>query len=176
MPVFVVILRAVSQFKRTGPIWDTFDEIAQYKLVYGLASGIGVWALAVLLTLPFALVTIPGVPALMWLTLRWLEDAVSAGRACAAFVRLLRLGKENIHQTVLTRAELHARVMSFATAELGLPPDPEQYFSASGGREKGRVRSNWESGRKYFSVRRRRKRDWNETLRLYETVDYPADD
>jgi len=30
--------------------------------------------------------------------------------------------------------------------------------------------------RAVFSVRRRRKRDWNETLRLYDKTDYPADD
>ena len=71
---------------------------------------------------------------------------------------------------------LHAKVAALAVEGLGLPPDPEIYFVQSGGREKGRVRSPWDGKIKYFSVRRRRKRDWNETLKLYDMVDYPADE
>ncbi|KAH7920538.1 hypothetical protein BV22DRAFT_1039733 [Leucogyrophana mollusca] len=174
-PVFITTFVAVHNFKKTGPIWDTWDEIAQYKLVYGLFSGLGVWAAAVLLTLPFAPVTMVLVPALMWMTLRWLEDAVSAFRAFTALVRLLRVGKGTLGSMRATRADLHRRVVGLAVGTLGLPEDPETYFLESGGREKGRVRSRWESGAKYFSVRRRRKRDWNETLRLYDKVDYPEE-
>ena len=55
-----------------------------------------------------------------------------------------------------------------------LPENPEGYFSSNGGKHKGRVGSTmWESSTKYFSLRRRRKRDWNETLRLYDVVDFP---
>ena len=44
LPVFATTFIAVHQFKRTGPVWDTYDEIAQYKLTYGLASGLALWA------------------------------------------------------------------------------------------------------------------------------------
>jgi len=176
VPVFLTTLVAVSRFKRTGPIWDTWDEIAQYKLVYGLVSGLCVWATSVLLTLPIAPISAVMVPAGMWMTLRWLEDAVSAFRAFAALVRLLCMGQARLRELHMLRERLHDRVMDLAVSTLGLPPDPEHYFAESGGKEKGRVKGRWASKTKYFSVRRRRKRDWNETLRLYDQVDYPEDE
>ncbi|KAL4078410.1 hypothetical protein V8B97DRAFT_1937206 [Scleroderma yunnanense] len=172
-PVFITTFYAVHNFKKSGPIWDTWDEIAQYKLVYGLFSGLSVWLTSVLLTLPVAPITIVMVPALMWMTLRWLEDAVSAFRAFAALTRLLRVGKVTLKSLWDTREGLHARIKNLAVGTLGLPADPEKYFLERGGQEKGRVRGRLESGAKYFSVRRRRKRDWNETLRLYDKVDFP---
>lgn len=36
LPVFLTTAYSVHNFKKTGPIWDTWDEIAQYKLIYGL--------------------------------------------------------------------------------------------------------------------------------------------
>lgn len=109
------------------------------------------------------------------MTLRWLEDAVSAFRAFIALIRLLRVGKSTLNSVRDRRESLHGRVMKLAVETLGLPDDPETYFLEAGGKEKGRVRSSWESGARYFSVRRRRKRDWNETLRLYDKTDYPDD-
>jgi glycerol-3-phosphate O-acyltransferase/dihydroxyacetone phosphate acyltransferase len=173
LPVFATTFYAVRNFKKTGPVWDTWDEIAQYKLIYGLISGICVWAGAVILTFPFVLITALLVPALMWLTLRWLEDAVSAFRALAALIRLLYVGKSILKRMGENRANMYSRVMNLAVQTLELPDDPEDYFVRAGGRQKGRVRGKWESGTGYFSVRRRRKRDWNETLRLYDKVDYP---
>ena len=109
------------------------------------------------------------------MTLRWLEDAVSASRALLALCRLLFIGKARLGKLAARRDGLYARVLDFAVQDLNLPKDPETYFLESGGRQKGRVRGRWESKVKYFSVRRRRKRDWNETLRLYDKVDYPED-
>ncbi|KAH7888706.1 hypothetical protein F5I97DRAFT_737160 [Phlebopus sp. FC_14] len=175
MPVFATTFYAVHNFKKSGPIWDTWDEIAQYKLVYGLFSGLFVWGASVLLTLPIAGITVILVPSLMWMTLRWLEDAISAVRAFNALTRLLRVGKVTLKEMGSARKDLHSRVMKLAVGTLGLPNDPERYFLENGGQEKGRVRSKWESGARYFSVRRRRKRDWDETLRLYDKMDYPED-
>jgi len=76
----------------------------------------------------------------------------------------------------VTRADLQRRVVYLAVHGLGLPADPESYFVKYGGKDKGRVVGRWASKTKYFSVRRRRKRDWNETLRLYELFDYPSED
>ena len=175
LPIFVTTFIAVHQFKRTGPVWDTYDEIAQYKLTYGLISGLCIWLFATLVTLPVAPFTAVLVPAAMWMSLRWLEDAVSAFRALASLARLLWIGKPALREMRARREDLHRRVMELAVGTLGLPGEPETYFAESGGREKGRVRGRWASKAKYFSVRRRRKRDWNETLRLYD-VDYPNDD
>ncbi|KAI5117786.1 hypothetical protein M0805_000429 [Coniferiporia weirii] len=174
-PIFIAAERAASRIARGGPIWDTWDKLVQAKLVAGLAAGLGVWALCVVLTFPFAFITAPAVPALMWMTLRWLEDGAAAGRALRALAQLLILGPRRLGEMRARRETLYARVMQLAVEGLGLPADPETYFTVDGGREKGRVRGRWEGKVKYFSMKRRRKRDWNETLKLYDVVDYPED-
>jgi len=176
LPVLITIFIGVHEFKRTGPVWDTWDEIAQYKLIYGLVSGVCVWIGAMLLTFPIALLTGVFVPICMWMTLRWMEDAISAFRAFVTLARLLLVGQERLKEAQVQRERLHARVMDLAVNTLGLPPDPEHYFQEAGGREKGRTRGRWASKAKYFSLRRRRKRDWNEILRLYDEVNYPEAD
>ena len=173
LPVYATTSYAVWHFKMSGPIWDTFDEIAQYKMVYGLASALGVYLFFVVVLWPVAFITVWMVPLVMWLTLRWWEDAMSAARALNALLRLFLLGRHELGRTKAWRGKLHARVMRLAK-EVGLPANPEIYFSRRGGGEKGRVRGNWESGSRYFSLRRRRKRDWNEALRWYDVTDYPA--
>lgn len=175
LPIFATTFVAVRKFKRSGPIWDTWDEIAQYKLVYGLMSGLCVWGFAVLVTFPIAPLSFVGVPILMWMSLRWFEDAVSAFRAFASLARLLWMGQRRISDLCEARKRLYAQIMELAVDTLGLPADPEVHFIEAGTKEKGRVRGRWASSAKYFSVRRRRKRDWNETLRLYDKVDYPDD-
>lgn len=176
LPVFATSFYAVHNFKKTGPIFDTYDEIAQYKLIYGLMSGICVWIVAVALTWPIVPVNVFLVPAFMWMTLRWFEDAVAAFRAFTSLLRLLRVGKPALKKLREGRKDLHARVMNLAVSKLGLPDDPEVFFSERGGQHKGRIQGNWDGRKQYFSLRRRRKRDWNETLRLYDQVDYPLDD
>jgi len=41
--------------------------------------------------------------------------------------------------------------------------------------QKGRVRGQWDAVRRYFSIVRRRKRDWNETLKWYDMTEFPED-
>ncbi|KAH0588888.1 hypothetical protein H2248_004677 [Termitomyces sp. 'cryptogamus'] len=175
LPIFATTFYAVHNVKKTGPIFDTWDEIAQYKLIYGLFSGLFVCFTAVLFTWPIVPFTFVLVPAFMWMTLRWFEDTVSAFRAYTALWRLLWIGKPTLRGMHDKRQDLHSRVMNLAHT-IGLPGDPESHFMETGGKEKGRVSDPWDSTRRYFSIRRRRKRDWNETLRLYDKVDYPDDD
>lgn len=105
------------------------------------------------------------------MSLRFLEDAVSAFRAGNALAMMLWMGPKKVEELAEVRRELHKRVMKLATETLALPPDPEKYFRWRGGREKGRVRGPVESGAKYFSIKRRRKRDWNEILRVWPQED-----
>ena len=100
---------------------------------------------------------------------------MAAFRAFIALFRLLCVGKSNLKKMLNFRKDLHPRVMNLAITKLDLPENPESHFSQVGGKEKGRVRGRWESGARYFSIKRRRKRDWNETLRLYDKVDYPEE-
>jgi glycerol-3-phosphate O-acyltransferase/dihydroxyacetone phosphate acyltransferase len=176
LPVAATTFYAVRNFKKTGPVWDTWDEIAQYKLIYGLVSGLLVYAATILLTFPIFPITVVVVPLLMWMSLRWFEDAVSAARALAALGRLLRVNPATLARLRTTRADLQGRLMHLAVHGLGLPPNPEEYFGSYGDKDKDRLIGRWASKAEYFSVRRRRKRDWNETLRLYEQIDYPPED
>jgi glycerol-3-phosphate O-acyltransferase/dihydroxyacetone phosphate acyltransferase len=178
LPVFITTFIAVHNFTKRGPIFDTYDEIAQYKLTYGLISGLCVWFSAIVIAWQYdaTFIGVLSVPALMWMTLRWFEDAVSSFRALSSLLRLLYAGKVALKNMYERRQDLHSRVMGLAVETLGLPGDPEKYFMTAGGTEKGRVRGPWESSAQYFSIKRRRKRDWNETLRLYDKVDYPEDD
>lgn len=173
LPVFVTTSYVVHNFKKTGPILSTWDEIAQYKLTYGLMSGMCVWISSVVFTWRLASVTVFLVPACMWMSLRWFEDAIAAFRAFISLFRLFLVGNPTLKEIRENRKDLHARLMSIAVNKLGLPDDPEFYFSQTGGKQKGRVQGQWDSMSKYFSLTKRRKRDWNETLRLYDKVDYP---
>ena len=108
---------------------------------------------------------------------RWLEDAVAAFRAFVSLFRLLMTGSTTLAELGKTRKGLRERVWELSMKSMQLPENPEDHFSSSGGKHKGRVGSTtWESSTKYFSLRRRRKRDWNETLRLYDVVDFPQID
>ncbi|KZT41430.1 hypothetical protein SISSUDRAFT_278889 [Sistotremastrum suecicum HHB10207 ss-3] len=172
IPIFIATRRAVNRVKNSGPAWNTWDEITQAKLVHGLGAGLLVWTSCLLVFPPLALFTAVWVPCLMWATLRWLEDAMAAYRALRALFSLLWIGKSPLARAIQMRSKLYDRVMQLA-ASLGLPDDPATHFRVVGKRQKGQVRGTWDSGARYFSLRRRRKRDWNETLRPYDIVDYP---
>jgi len=156
-----------------------FRQHNRYILIMplGLVSGLCIWFGATLVTLPFAGITFFAVPLLMWMTLRWLEDAIAAFRAFVSLFRLLCAGNATLTKLGETRKDLHRRVKELSMKSMQLPENPEDHFSSSGGKHKGRVGSTmWESSTRYFSLRRRRKRDWNETLRLYDVVDFPQID
>jgi glycerol-3-phosphate O-acyltransferase / dihydroxyacetone phosphate acyltransferase len=97
----------------------------------------------------------------MWFTLRSIEDVVSAARSTR---RMLVVGKKRLQELRDTREGLYMRVVEVATKRLGLPRDAEELVKT----QKGLWRRLG-----YFSVKRRRKKGWNEVLRLYDVTDYP---
>ena len=161
-----------------------WDEITEQKMMVGLATGLCVWFGSVLLTFPIGFITFFFVPCVMWMALRFFEDAVSDFREVNALVAMLK-SPSKVAELAEIRRGLHERVMELAVEGLSLPVDPEKYFKGRGGREKGRVRGPVESSAKYFSIKRRRKRDvsslfyedcivlnifhvqWNEILRVW---------
>lgn len=158
-PVFIASSLSARRFKTSGPKEDVWDEIAQQKLLVGVYTGICVWLGCVLLTLPMALMTFFLIPPFMWLSLRFFEDMVSSFRAIVSLVNLMWIGPVKVKELSEKSTNLYGRVMTLAIHKLKLPADPKKYFLQRGGREKGRVRGNWESKAKYFSITRRRKRD-----------------
>ncbi|KAI0283719.1 hypothetical protein BGY98DRAFT_1093805 [Russula aff. rugulosa BPL654] len=176
LPVAITTFYAVHNLKKTGPAWDTWDDIARTKFHYGFGSGLCVYAAAIAFTLPYFPTTMVMVPVVMWMSLRWFEDAVSAARAFLALVRLLCINPETLSRLRATRSDLHRRVVHLAVDKIGLPTDPERHFVVCGEKDKGGVVGRWAKEMEYFSVLRRRKRHWNETLRLYEQqFDYPPE-
>ena len=182
----------MKKLKASGPTWDTQDEIAQTKLLYGLGTGSLVCMTSVglgkyYLDWPVTM-TMWVIPGWMWLTLRWTEDLVSAFRASMALYRLVTIPDAELRRIREGRKALYHRVMTVAES-LGLPSDPEQEFIRMKKNieevtetgwirrrdRKGTVRGRWDSAAQYFSIRRRRKRDWNETLRWFDATEFPTD-
>jgi glycerol-3-phosphate O-acyltransferase / dihydroxyacetone phosphate acyltransferase len=192
-PIFSTTTYFVKRLKASGPTWDTQDEIAQTKLLYGLGSGSVVCIGVVLASKHFMgwpiLITMWAIPGWMWMTLRWTEDLVSAFRASMALFRLLTIPTAELRRIREGRKGLYRRVMEVAES-LGLPSDPEQEFIRMKKNidevtetgwirrrdRKGTVRGRWDSAAQYFSIRRRRKRDWNETLRWFDATEFPKDE
>ncbi|SCZ97878.1 BZ3500_MvSof-1268-A1-R1_Chr3-3g06429 [Microbotryum saponariae] len=168
-PIFVIATKASRKFKKAGPVFDTYDEVAQTKLVYGLIVGVIEWLSVCLLTLPLSWLTLFIFPTLLWLTLRWLEDLTSSLRASIALFRLLLIGKRQLRVLRDMRESLRIRVENLAVKDCGLPRDAEKYIE----RQRG-----WRlaSSLGFFSLRRRRKKDWNESLKLFDVSEYPGDD
>ncbi|GAA6038685.1 hypothetical protein JCM8097_002344 [Rhodosporidiobolus ruineniae] len=181
VPVFWATRSAQERLVRGGPKWDTYDEIAQTKLAVGLGAGVSVLLLSLLLTFPFMpLVNLVVLPGLMWLTLRFLEDLFSSLRAAVALLRLLLLGKSQLLMLRDMRAGLHERVEKLAVERAGLPRDAGVFVRERERRWKrlglGRIEGGVREWLGFFDPRRRRKKDWNEALKLFDQTEYAEDE
>jgi glycerol-3-phosphate O-acyltransferase/dihydroxyacetone phosphate acyltransferase len=169
-PVFITATLAVRRDKTPRVIRRT----SLHKMRHGFASALLICLLTMSVTWRVARLSAPLVPIIMWLTLRWLEDAMSVFRTLNSLFQLSLIGSVELARIRTRRELLHARLMALVQ-EVGLPQDPEQTFRERGS-QKGRVGGGkWESYTRYFSLERRGKRDWNETLRWYDLREYPDD-
>ncbi|GAA5854962.1 hypothetical protein JCM9279_003589 [Rhodotorula babjevae] len=185
-PVFLSTRKSSGRLVRKGPVFDTYDEVAQTKLVTGLISGLAVLAVASLLTFPLLpLLNVPVLLAFMWLTLRFLEDLTSSLRAALALARLLFVGKRQLLLLREMRDDLRMRVERLAVERAGLPRDAEVFVQERDKRwnKVGLAalpgssfldRFAFDVG--FFDVRRRRKKDWNEALKLWDQTEYVDDE
>ncbi|BGP20615.1 hypothetical protein JCM10213_007151 [Rhodosporidiobolus nylandii] len=182
-PVFLVTRRAQKRQVRGGPAWDTYDEIAQTKLVYGLGAGVATLAVAFCVTFPFLpFLNLPVLLLWGWLTLRFLEDLISSLRATLALLRLLLLGKRQLRLLRSMRDQLRERVEKLAVERAGLPRDAGVFVRERERRLKrlglGRLEdgvASWLGWAGFFDPRRRRKKDWNEALKLFDQTEYAED-
>ncbi|GAA5982852.1 hypothetical protein JCM10908_006810 [Rhodotorula pacifica] len=181
LPVLLMAKRSSDRLIRNGPVFDTYDEVAQTKLTYGLLTGLAVLTLATLATLPLFPFNLVCFTALMWLTLRFLEDLTSSVRAALALLRLLLLGKRQLVLLRSMREDLHARVERLAVMRAGLPKEAGVFVKE---RERRWRRLGLGLGLAdavgerlgYFNPRRRRKKDWNEALKLFDQTEYAEDE
>lgn len=94
----------------------------------------------------------------MWLSLRWLEDGLASLRAAVALLSMLLVGKQRLAELRLLREDLRRRIMQVAVERADLPSEPEDLLARQ---SCGRARAGI-SRLGYFSIRRRRKKDYNE--------------
>ncbi|CAG8497415.1 2074_t:CDS:2 [Funneliformis mosseae] len=159
-PVFIAVKYKEYQIRKL-PIEENLDEIAQYKLLISAILLIPIYLIACFFTLPFILITSWLIPLLMWLTIRWTEDLFQSMRSCISLTKLLLLPLSEYSEIRSIRENIRMRVQELAVRELGLPENPENLIS--------KVRPR---GMGYFSIRRRRKKDYNEVLRLWDVSAY----
>lgn len=159
--IFIVIIRYKEYQIRKLPREDNYDEITQYKLLIATLLLVPIYITAVFLTLPFAFITSWLIPLLMWLTIRWTEDLFQCIRSCLSLAKLLLLSKEEYNHIKGIRENIRVRIQNLAANELGLPENPEVLVNKSRPRGMG-----------YFSIRKRRKKDYNEVLRLWDVSAY----
>ncbi|GAA5869339.1 hypothetical protein JCM8547_008648 [Rhodosporidiobolus lusitaniae] len=181
LPIFWATKRATEKMKKKGPAWDTYDEIAQTKLAVGLGSGLAILTLASLLTFPFLpFLNLPVLLSLMWLTLRFLEDLTSSLRAALALSRLLFMGKKQLKMLREMRSGLRERVERLAVERAGLPRDAGVFVRQRERRLKvlglGRLEGGVREWLRFVDPRRRRKKDWNEALKLFDQTEYAEDE
>ncbi|GAA6025795.1 hypothetical protein JCM11491_003228 [Sporobolomyces phaffii] len=179
-PILILTRYETKKMIKKGPAWDTYDEIAQTKLVYGVGSGFLVLTLCTLFTLPFTPLNLVVFPAVMWLTLRFLEDLTSSLRAALALVRLLFLGKRQLLLLRSMRDSLRERVETLAVDRAGLPRDAKVFVTSRERRWKARGLGRLEEGVAgwvgFFDPRRRRKKDWNESLKMFDQTEFAEDE
>ncbi|KEI37194.1 uncharacterized protein L969DRAFT_19729 [Mixia osmundae IAM 14324] len=183
-PIFYFTKRAEIVY-RNKTLWDSLDELGQAKALSGLASGAATWALVCLLTWPLLPFTFWLVPLFMWWSLGWVEAFVASARSTLSIAKLIELRLTKPHVLLRLHAErsrLAEDVMQIAVTKLGLPPSHDELFpdaaltnghaASQGGKVRGRRRRALAKRLRWIH----RRKDWNETLRLWDVVDYEQDE
>lgn len=149
MPVWVLVKRREQAIMRKG-IEGWFDTVTENKLLISFAMITAATAVAGMWKgLKHAL----ALAALMWLSLRWMEDGIAAARELKSLLVVVRLWLrgDQLSPLVELRGEARAALIALmATSEappVQIRPAPWALFA-------------------YFDLRRRRKKDWNECLKF----------
>ncbi|KAG0274859.1 hypothetical protein BGZ95_009409 [Linnemannia exigua] len=170
-PVFIAVKYQERKIRQKGPLEDNLDEIAQYKLMISAFFLPVIWGFWIMVTFPIALFTGPGIVVLMWLTIRWLEDLIHNAKSMLSLLRLLFMTEDTMYSLRDYRHELESRVQDFAVQFLQLPEDPEELVKEN---KTKKADSGWmgKLSGSYFSIKRRRRKDWNEVMRLHDVSHY----
>ncbi|OAV88217.1 hypothetical protein PTTG_09899 [Puccinia triticina 1-1 BBBD Race 1] len=171
-PTFAVSAYFAHRQRRKGPAWDTYDEVTQTKMLWGLASGVATYCTVLVVCLPIFPIVAVVFPVWMWLTLRWLEDLVATLRATRSLLKMLMISKDELGALRAHRARLEKEVHTLAVDRCMLPGRREDVLAADQQQEIV-IKNGQVAGSRfdYFSIRRRRKKDYNEVLRLWDLVD-----
>jgi len=99
-----------------------------------------------------------GAVAVMWLTVRFLEDAMASVRGLGQLKAVLQTSQSVWQQIKVQRSELRVALLDIANAELN---------EVANTPATNPNRSKWQHALSYFSPLRRRTTHWNEVLRLH---------
>eukprot|EP00999_Lentomonas_sp_LEN2_P001439 NODE_247_length_1810_cov_87.764706_g221_i0.p1 GENE.NODE_247_length_1810_cov_87.764706_g221_i0~~NODE_247_length_1810_cov_87.764706_g221_i0.p1 ORF type:complete len:285 (-),score=36.78 NODE_247_length_1810_cov_87.764706_g221_i0:118-972(-) len=154
-PIFLAAKIKEKQLLRKG-VEDNMDEVASYKMATAFLLGIPVLLVLYLITLPFILITFWAIPLYLWLTIRFTEDFISSARASMSLFHMIINGRK-VKELAMVRSALAAKVTDWGLRR-GLPHPSD-------------LAQNRKRGH-FFSFRRRRSKDWNETLRLYDVTTF----
>lgn len=104
-------------------------------------------------------------------TIRWLEDLIHNAKSMLSLLRLLFMTEDTMYSLRDCRQELAGRVHEFAVQFLKLPEDPEELVKEN---KTKKADSGWmgKLSGSYFSIKRRRRKDWNEVMRLHDVSHY----
>ncbi|KAH9451104.1 hypothetical protein MJO29_009220 [Puccinia striiformis f. sp. tritici] len=172
IPTFIVTGYFAHRQRLKGPAWDTYDEVTQTKMLWGLATGLMTYGSVLLICFPIFPIVLVVFPIWMWFTLRWLEDLVATLRATRSLVKMLMISKSELKTIRNQRSILEKEVYKVAVDCCLLPTQNQDVLRDDQQQEivikNGKVTN---SRFDYFSIRRRRKKDYNEVLRLWDLVD-----
>mmetsp|Transcript_12986 Transcript_12986/g.25197 ORF Transcript_12986/g.25197 Transcript_12986/m.25197 type:complete len:532 (-) Transcript_12986:899-2494(-) len=164
-PVWYLIKRKERSLLDKGIGW--VDSVAENKMIVGF-FGIAGFILLFNVFAPFLL-------AYLWLTMRLYEEAVASARSICGIYRLMTMSDNNL-QTLLrlrTQAKIHVlqgvSLFPQSSADRIFEECEDNVFEDKTDEDRGRPR--WWTN---FNPMRRRKKDWNELLRLadHATMDY----
>eukprot|EP00163_Fabomonas_tropica_P027413 TRINITY_DN526_c1_g1_i8.p1 TRINITY_DN526_c1_g1~~TRINITY_DN526_c1_g1_i8.p1 ORF type:complete len:440 (+),score=95.24 TRINITY_DN526_c1_g1_i8:525-1844(+) len=153
----VLIISKLKEWRvRARGIERNLDEVTQYKLGIAFLYLSFLYVTSLLLTAPFIMFTAVAGPLYMWLCVRWGEDCIASLRSTVSLIRILRTGQTEMAKLQQQREACHTALQDMAQYTQSLLREEE-------------VRTRKEGS--YFSLRRRRKKDWNEVLRLHDIQD-----
>jgi glycerol-3-phosphate O-acyltransferase/dihydroxyacetone phosphate acyltransferase len=161
-PVWWLIKRRERQLLAKGPGWN--DSVAEMKMQIAFLSSI---AVPLLFQRSFWIAYVWG-----FVTLRLYEEMVAAGRSLYTHFKFHYLYEETLAEMLRTRRVAAQALRDIAQEKFDPKAVPESFFKSPLllGRDTVIRVWPWEN----WALTRRKKKDWNETLRLHDhnTMDY----
>eukprot|EP01029_Cantina_marsupialis_P027589 TRINITY_DN773063_c0_g1_i1.p1 TRINITY_DN773063_c0_g1~~TRINITY_DN773063_c0_g1_i1.p1 ORF type:complete len:536 (-),score=170.77 TRINITY_DN773063_c0_g1_i1:599-2206(-) len=179
LPVLFQCKRAEHKVKKMG-LKDNLDTVMETKVMWGmillpvhLSITMSVFwfffgiKMAFLLFIPFTLY--------LWMTVRGFEDGIASARAFCSLYRVYKMPVHRFNQLRQQRRKVQLLVRDIASRtnapEIDLEKKEvivEDENVGKNRRKLKKVKAVVMNKLSYFSIRQRRRKDWNETLRLWD--------
>jgi glycerol-3-phosphate O-acyltransferase/dihydroxyacetone phosphate acyltransferase len=173
-PVWFLIKRKERELLARGIGW--VDSVAENKMIVSFFSLITLYLVCAIYTWHPLNPLLPALVALLWLTMRIYEEAVASARSICGIYRLMTIPQARLDALLATReaaARLVLRALPLfpkSSAERVRHECGDDVYEDKSGLFSEQHPRWWTN----FNLMRRRKKDWNELLRLSDfcTMDY----